>query len=70
MEATHHGPLIDKPCVFIEIGSSETDYTNRRAGFIIAKTIYETVKEFKESMEQGVETIYFKSPDDLITPRE
>ena len=23
MEATHHGPLIDKPCIFIEIGSKK-----------------------------------------------
>ena len=49
LEATHHGPLIDKPCIFIEIGSTENEYTNRRAGFIIAKTISETIQEFKEN---------------------
>ena len=49
MEATHHGPLIDKPCVFIEIGSTETEYKDRRAGFIIAKTISETIENFKEN---------------------
>jgi len=38
MEATHHGPLIDKPCIFIEIGSTENEWTDRRAAFIIAKT--------------------------------
>lgn len=49
MEATHHGPLIDKPCVFVEIGSTETEWKNSRAGFIIAKTIYETIQEFEHN---------------------
>jgi D-aminoacyl-tRNA deacylase len=49
MEATHHGPLIDKPCVFIEIGSTDVEWTDRRAGFIIAKTISEAIKEYKEN---------------------
>jgi D-aminoacyl-tRNA deacylase len=49
LEATHHGPLIDKPCVFIEIGSSENEWVNRQAGFIIAKTINEIIQEFKEN---------------------
>lgn len=49
MECTHHGPLISKPCVFIEIGSTETEWVDRRAGFIIAKTIKETIEEFKEN---------------------
>ena len=49
MEVTHHGPLIDKPCVFIEIGATDAEWTDRRAGFIVAKTISETIKEFKEN---------------------
>ena len=48
LECTHHGPLISKPCVFIEIGSTETEWIDRRAGFIIAKTIQETIEQFKE----------------------
>lgn len=47
MEGTHHGPLINKPCVFIEVGATETEWTDRRAGFIIAKTISEAIKEFE-----------------------
>lgn len=49
IEATHHGPLIDKPGIFIEIGSTENEWTDRRAAFIIAKTISETIKDFKEN---------------------
>ena len=47
LEATHHGPLIQKPCLFIEIGSTPTEWEDRRAGFILAKTIYETIKDFE-----------------------
>ena len=49
LEATHHGPLIEKPCVFIEIGSTENEYTDKRAGFIVAKTISQTIEEFKKN---------------------
>ena len=54
LEVTHHGPLINKPCVFIEIGSTETEWANRRAGFIIAKTIKETIEEFQENKYREV----------------
>lgn len=49
MECTHHGPLIDKPCIFIEIGSTEEEWRDRRAGFVIAKTIYDIISEFRPS---------------------
>lgn len=39
LEATHHGPLIEKPCIFIEIGSDEEAWKNKELGEIIAKTI-------------------------------
>ncbi len=41
--------MIDKPCVFIEIGSTENEWIDRRAAFIIAKTISETIESFKEN---------------------
>ena len=47
LECTHHGPLIDKPCIFIEIGSTETEWNDRKAGFIIAKTIKDMIQDFK-----------------------
>ena len=49
LEATHHGPLIEKPCVFIEIGSTETEWNDRRAAFVVAKTIDDMIKEYHES---------------------
>jgi len=49
LECTHHGPLINKPCIFAEIGSTETEWKDRKAAFIVARTIYETIQEFKEN---------------------
>jgi len=49
LECTHHGPLIDKPCIFIEIGATETEWQDRRAGFVIAKTIRDIINEFKKN---------------------
>jgi D-aminoacyl-tRNA deacylase len=39
LEVTHHGPLTEIPCCFIEIGSSEEQWRDKSAGLIIAKTI-------------------------------
>ncbi|MBU1129420.1 MAG: hypothetical protein KJ949_02190 [Nanoarchaeota archaeon] len=47
LEATHHGPLINKPCLFIEIGSTENQWGDRKAGFVIATTIRDTLEQFK-----------------------
>lgn len=49
LEVTHHGPLIEKPCLFIEIGSSIEEHKDRRAGFVVAKTIVESIEHFKEN---------------------
>jgi len=37
--------LINKPCVFIEIGSTEEEWKDRRAGFVVAKTIKRAIEE-------------------------
>lgn len=49
LEATHHGPLINKPCLFIEIGSTETEWNDRRAAFVLAQTIKEAIENFKKN---------------------
>ena len=47
LECTHHGPFIDKPCVYIEIGATDTEWSDRRAAFVVAQTIKDTINEFK-----------------------
>ena len=49
LECTHHGPLIEKPCLFVEIGSTETEWKDKRAGFIVAKAISESIEDFEEN---------------------
>ena len=43
-EATHHGPFLKKPCMFIEIGSSEEEWGIKEAGKLIARVILDVVK--------------------------
>lgn len=38
-EATHHGPYLTKPSFFIEIGSDENAWNDKKAGESIARTI-------------------------------
>ncbi|MFH1182008.1 MAG: D-aminoacyl-tRNA deacylase [Candidatus Woesearchaeota archaeon] len=38
-EVTHHGPFMEKPSMFIEIGSSEKEWSDDKAGEAIAKAI-------------------------------
>lgn len=46
-EVDHHGPTIDKPIIFIEIGSSEKEWSNTKAGRIVAETVFEAITEIK-----------------------
>ena len=45
LECTHHGPLVNKPVMFIEIGSDEEQWKNKKAAEIIAKTIIEMLNK-------------------------
>lgn len=49
IEATHHGPAVDKPVMFIEIGSNETNWREDAAGIIIAKAIMHTISSTQQS---------------------
>ena len=46
LECTHHGPLIDISCCFIELGSSEKQWEDKEAAKVIAKTIF-SLQNFK-----------------------
>jgi D-aminoacyl-tRNA deacylase len=39
-EATHHGPYLETPTLFIEIGSDETTWGDREAGEAIASSLF------------------------------
>ncbi|WP_297550239.1 D-aminoacyl-tRNA deacylase [Thermococcus sp.] len=49
-EATHHGPSeLNVPSFFIEIGSSEEEWKNNRAGEIIAETIIYVLQNYNKT---------------------
>ncbi len=48
LEVTHHGPSIDIPCCYIELGSTENEWSDREAAKIIAKTIL-TLENYPEN---------------------
>ena len=56
MECTHHGPLIEKPCLFIEIGAQEEQWTNKEAGKVIAKTIsdFQNFESWKDQVNKKI----------------
>ncbi len=45
LECTHHGPYLEKPAMFIEIGSSLQQWQNKEAGKIIANAIINILKK-------------------------
>jgi D-aminoacyl-tRNA deacylase len=45
MECTHHGPLIEKPCIFVEVGGTEEEWKDLQAVRVLA----ESIKEFLDS---------------------
>ena len=48
LECTHHGPYLEKPCMFIEIGSDEENWKNKEAGNLIASVVSELVSNIED----------------------
>ena len=47
-EATHHGPYNDLPTFFIEIGSTETEWSDPKAGEAVAMAVLDTIRAREE----------------------
>ena len=54
MEATHHGPYVKKPAVFIEIGSTEKEWKNNSNGEIIGKTIIKSLENKNKNYKVAI----------------
>lgn len=52
LEVTHHGPYLEKPCCFIEIGSGEEQWKDEKAAKIIARTIKKAINSFEANKEK------------------
>lgn len=53
-EATHHGPYLEKPAMFIEIGSDEERWKDEKAGKIVAEAICGAIKNLDGSSENAI----------------
>ena len=51
LEVTHHGPVCNTPCFFIEIGSSLEQWKDKALGKIIAKTLKEILNKKPKQYE-------------------
>ncbi|MBI5158675.1 hypothetical protein HY992_01000 [Candidatus Micrarchaeota archaeon] len=47
-EVTHHGPFLEKPTLFVEVGSSEREWVEERACSVVAGAIMKTVDSNEE----------------------
>ncbi|MGC8645080.1 MAG: D-aminoacyl-tRNA deacylase [Thermoplasmata archaeon] len=59
-EATHHGPYSSNPLVFVEIGSTEREYGDRDAAYVVARAIYEAFDEEAE-IYCGIGGVHYSS---------
>ena len=58
LEATHHGPYIEKPIMFIELGSNEENWENKEAANIIAKTIIKILENSDQMSNKKYESVF------------
>ena len=54
LEQTHHGPFLSKPCVYIEVGSSETEWQNQTAGEMISSVIMNSFSNFNSIFKTAI----------------
>ena len=53
-ECTHHGPSLDAPAMFVELGSSAVQWNDLRAAEAVAQAAIEVIRRFDT---QGVKTV-------------
>ena len=46
LEATHHGPFIEKPVLFLELGSNENYWKDKNGALIVGKSLISAIEKF------------------------
>ena len=46
LEATHHGPYMEKPVLFVELGSNEKHWGDKNGGLLVAKSLMVALEGF------------------------
>ncbi|MFX0000326.1 MAG: D-aminoacyl-tRNA deacylase [Candidatus Hermodarchaeota archaeon] len=58
IEVTHHGPtILDKPLIFMELGSSKLEWRIEDAGGILTNTIISAIQKYIEYKEMGSQNV-------------
>ncbi|MCS7124154.1 MAG: hypothetical protein NZ932_01890 [Candidatus Bathyarchaeota archaeon] len=52
-EGTHHGPSLDIPTMFVELGSTPKQWADTKAAKVIADATMETISSFRENKAQA-----------------
>lgn len=53
-ECTHHGPSLDTPTMFVELGSSHKNWEDLKAAEVVAHAAMETVQNFGKHQAEAV----------------
>jgi len=51
-EVTHHGPSLSVPTMFVELGSSVSQWTDAKAAYVIACSVISTIENFESKPVQ------------------
>ena len=46
-EVTHHGPYLETPTLFVEVGSTENEWNKKEPAKIIAQSLFELLKKYR-----------------------
>jgi D-aminoacyl-tRNA deacylase len=50
LEATHHGPFMEKPLLFLELGSNEEYWKDEEGGRIVAESLMSAIEKFNNNI--------------------
>jgi D-aminoacyl-tRNA deacylase len=50
LEVTHHGPTLEVPVTFVEVGSTSTEWNDPEAHRVLAKAVNEILKSYDSSL--------------------
>ncbi|RLF24305.1 MAG: hypothetical protein DRM97_03665 [Thermoprotei archaeon] len=50
MEVTHHGPYLQSPAIFIEIGSTEEEWTDKQASNVLIHSLVDVLMEYNHDL--------------------
>jgi len=58
LEVSHHGPTaLERPLIFIELGSKESEWHHNEAGIVVAEAIIETMIKYKNFCQENSQKI-------------